>query len=112
MVVKVRGKRAAHIAATIMQQHTGVETRFYRGEEGERVYWISNTYLEPLGEQEVLDRLPTGSLLYCAGCSHQRVKQSSPPVATGRRLSEGTKSRLRELASQVGVKQRRDDCVS
>lgn len=101
MVVKVKGIQAARIAVEIMERHTGQETGIHRGEDTGGVYWVSNTYLPPEGEQEVLDRLPRGTLLYCAGCSHQKPKQAAPPIQKGHGLSDHSKNQLLKLAREI-----------
>lgn len=101
MVVKVKGMKAARLVAAIMERHTEQETGIHRGEDTAGVYWVSNTYLLPEGEQEVLDRIPRGTLLHCSGCSHQRTQQPSVNGSNGRGLSQRTKDNLAKLAAEL-----------
>jgi hypothetical protein len=107
MVVKVKGIQAAWDVAIIMQDETGIETRPYRGDETKRYYWVSNTHLEPPGEQKVLDALAgTGKLLYCAGCSHHKpmswIEYFALRPRAYRRVVGRTRERLAEEAHRFG----------
>lgn len=100
MVVKVKGIGLAREVAQIMQDRTGEEAFPRRDpDDTRRVYWVSNTHLDPAGEQMVLDLLPPGTLLYCAGCSHQPKAWAWQPVpgTRRRRLSPRTTQRLTEI---------------
>lgn len=92
-MIQVKGIRAAWLAAEIMARHTGRQPQPERGERD--TYWVSETYLPPVGEQEVLDRLPRGTLLRCHGCSHQRPKEPRTPEPV--RLTPRVRSRLKHL---------------
>jgi hypothetical protein len=102
LVVQVQGLPIARTVARIMEEETGRPTPHdIRGEATGAIYWVSNTYLEPTGEQRVLEYLADrpGRLLYVAGASHRR---HSHPVSTGPRrspLDDRTRKRLRAIAS-------------
>lgn len=97
MVVKVRGMKAAKIVQRIMVEQTGQDTPIIRDvEENERVYMVANTWLEPYGEQLVLDYVPRGTLVYCR--TAPKAAPLSPPAG---RLSDRTLSALRQEAAYI-----------